>query len=76
MNKLNKLLSYLDIFTYVPKPQAYEISTPQSKTITFVLIIIYLSYFCYQIYYYIVLQNPVLSNYILDTPSLVCFFNN
>ncbi len=47
MNKLNSWLSYLDIFTYVPKPQAYEISTPQSKTITLVLIVTYLSYVCY-----------------------------
>lgn len=47
MQKVVSFLSFIDIFTYIPKPQAYAISTTKSKITTIVLVLVYLAYASY-----------------------------
>lgn len=47
MKKVGSCLSSIDIFTYIPKPQAYAISSTKSKVTTIIIFLTYLAYASY-----------------------------
>ena len=62
-NKCNNILSKLDIFSYIPVPHTYPISSRKSKIGSIIFICIILGYFIYDFVKFITDNSPVINLY-------------
>jgi hypothetical protein len=53
----------LDIFSYVPIPQAYPVSTNKSKIGSIIVLLLFIAYLGYDLYLYITKSSPTINAY-------------
>lgn len=54
-------LKAIDIFSYVPVPQAYPVSTSKSRTGSVIVILLLLAYIAYDLYLFIMKSVPTIN---------------
>ena len=62
------MLTKLDIFSYIPVPHTYPISTNKSKTGSLIFICIIVGYFVYDFVQFLTSNTPVINGYVESTP--------
>lgn len=67
--KCGDLLSKLDIFSYIPVPHTYPISSRKSKIGSVVFLCIILGYFIFDFVKFITDNTPVINLYFQNTPN-------
>lgn len=58
-----KFLELIDVFSYIPVPQAYPVSTKKSKIGSVVFILALIGYLAYDFYKFIVDNVPIINAY-------------
>jgi uncharacterized protein with PQ loop repeat len=66
-SKLNKYLTIIDIFQYVPVPQAFPVSTIKSKIGSIIFICLLIGYLIYDFYSFLTDNIPSMNAYSLST---------
>jgi hypothetical protein len=60
-SKVLKLLKFIDLFSYIPVPQAYPVSTSKSRAGSIAVIIILVGYLVYDFYIFVTKSVPTLN---------------
>lgn len=61
-------LNKVDIFSYIPVPHTYPISTTKSKVGSFIFLLIILAYFVYDFVMFVTANSPVINGYVKSIP--------
>lgn len=61
--RLLQFLKFIDIFSYIPVPQAYPVSTNKSRAGSIAVLLLLLGYLIYDFYLFIVKSVPTLNAY-------------
>lgn len=70
-SKIKVILDKLDIFSYVPEPHTYPISTLKSEVASIVFIIAIVCYLTYDFYRFITANSPLANSYDTSIPENV-----
>lgn len=62
-SKVLKFLKFIDLFSYIPVPQAYPVSTSKSRVGSIAVIIILVGYLIYDFYIFVTKSVPTLNVY-------------
>ena len=62
-SKVLKFLKFIDLFSYIPVPQAYPVSTTKSRAGSIAVIMILVSYLVYDFYIFVTKKMPTLNAY-------------
>ena len=68
-NKLNRFLTKIDIFTYIPVPHTYPISSTKSKAASILFILAIVGFFIYDLVSFILFNAPVINSFTDSTPA-------
>lgn len=60
---LMSFLKFIDIFSYIPVPQAYPVSTSKSRAGSIVILLLLIGYLSYDFYLFITNSVPTLNAY-------------
>lgn len=53
----------MDIFSYIPIPQAYPVSTNKSKTGSIIVLVLFIGYLVFDFYLFITKNRPTINAY-------------
>lgn len=67
-NKLNRFLTKIDIFTYIPVPHTFPVSSSKSKAASILFIMGILGFFIYDLVSFILFNAPVINSFTDSTP--------
>ena len=62
-----EFLSKIDLFTYLPVPHTYPISTTKSKMASLIFMIFILVFFIYDFVMFVLYNTPVINSYTTST---------
>lgn len=64
---LKRFFAAIDVFSYVPVPQAYPVSTNKSKVGSFIFLCVLIGYLIFDFYQFVVNNVPTLNSYAQST---------
>lgn len=65
------MLDRLDIFSYIPVPESFPVSTRNSKIGTVIMLLLFVAYTCYDITQYIISNAPSITSFPISLPNNV-----
>lgn len=68
-SRCSKFLTAIDVFSYVPVPHTFPVSSTKSKVASVVIIAILLGYIIFDFYQFIANNIPIINGYTQSTPN-------
>lgn len=68
---MSRLLDRFDIFSYIPVPESFPVSTRNSKIGTIIMLLLFLAYTCYDFTMFFLKNPPKITNYPVLLPDEV-----
>ncbi len=72
----SEFLDKIDIFSYIPVPQSFPVSTRSSKIGSLIVVILFLGYIIYDFVQFIINNTPAVTGYAVPLPLTVTHLLN